>query len=107
MDLKQYQIILVKFDPTIGSEINKTRPAIIISPMELNNNFKTIVISPITNTPKFYPSRLKLANNKITGWAMLDQIRTIDKSRIVKIISELSASEIINFKRIHYEIYVI
>jgi mRNA interferase MazF len=106
MELMQYQIVLVNLDPTIGSEMKKTRPCVIISPDEMNKYIQTIVIAPMTSNSKSYPTRVPVKHNKTKGWVVLDQIRTIDKQRIVKILDNLSEKEIYNIKRILHETYV-
>ena len=102
----QYQIVLVNLDPTIGSEMKNTRPCVIISPDEMNKYIQTIVIAPMTSNSKSYPTRVPVKHNKTKGWVVLDQIRTIDKQRIVKILDNLSEKEIYNVKRILHETYV-
>ena len=79
MNYKQYDIVLVNLDPTIGSEISKTRPCIIISPNEMN--FANYIIAPLTSTDKDYPTRVKLKDD---SFVVLDQIRTISSKRVVK-----------------------
>ena len=106
MELTQYQIVLVNLDPTIGSEMKKTRPCAIISPNEMNKYLATITIAPITSNSKSYPTRLKISHNKTHGWIVLDQIRTIDRKRIVKILDSLSEKEITNLKAIIKETFV-
>lgn len=106
MDLKQYTIVLVNLDPTIGSEIKKTRPCVIISPDEMNNYLQTIVVAPMTSSSKSYPTRVPVKHNKTKGWVVLDQIRTIDKQRIVKVVGQLSEKEIYSVKSIIHETYV-
>jgi mRNA interferase MazF len=106
MDLSQYQIVLVNLDPTIGSEIKKTRPCVIISPDEMNRHLQTIVISPMTTRSKKYPTRVKVQHEKRTGWIVLDQIRTIDRQRIVKILGQLSLQEIKKVKAVLKETFV-
>ena len=86
MELKQYQIVLVNLDPTIGSEMKKNRPCVIISPNEMNKYLQTIVIAPMTSSSKPYPTRVEIKYNKTKGWIVLDQIRTVDRQRIVKIL---------------------
>lgn len=86
MKINQYDIVLVNLEPTLGSEINKTRPCVVVSPDEMNHYLKTIVIVPITSTLKKYPTRISISNQNIKGMAAIDQIRTIDKLRIAKII---------------------
>ena len=94
MELRQYQIILVNLDPTVGSEIKKTRPCVIISPDEMNRYLQTIIIAPMTSQSRNYPTRVEVKHDNKTGWVVLDQIRTIDKQRIVKILDVLSEKEI-------------
>ena len=106
MEIKQYQIILVNLDPTIGSEIKKTRPCVVISPDEMNKYLRTIVIAPMTTSSKKYPTRVKIKHDNKIGWIVLDQIRTIDKQRIIKIFGELQDSEIQELKSVLKETYI-
>ncbi|MCF8334645.1 MAG: type II toxin-antitoxin system PemK/MazF family toxin [Bacteroidales bacterium] len=106
MEIKQYAIILVNLDPTIGSEIRKTRPCVVISPNEMNKYLKTIVIAPMTSSSKNYPTRVEIKQKEKTGWAVLDQIRTIDKQRVVKQLGTLSNPEIKEIKSVIREAYV-
>mgnify|MGYP001324575664 CR=1 FL=1 len=106
MDLNQYDIILVNLDPTVGSEIKKTRPCLIISPDEINFNLQTIVIAPITKTSKKYPTRVNVINNNTTSWIAIDQIRTIDKSRVLKNLGQLSKEKISEIKFVIKETFV-
>ena len=106
MDLNQYQIILVNLDPTVGSEMKKTRPCVIISPNEMNKYLQTIVIAPMTSNSKSYPTRVEVKHNKTKGWVVLDQIRTIDRKRVVKCFDFLTEKEIIKIKATIQEIYV-
>ena len=98
MEIKQYQIILVNLDPTVGSEIKKTRPCVVISPNEMNKYLKTVIIAPMTSTSRNYPTRVKVDHNKKKGWIVIDQIRTIDKQRIIKILDQLTDKEIAETK---------
>ncbi len=106
MELNQYQIVLVNLDPTIGSEIQKTRPCVIISPDEMNQFLRTVTIAPMTTSSRNYPSRVKVKHNGQEGWIVLDQIRTIDKTRIVKIFGTITAKEIKACKNLIREIFV-
>jgi len=106
MEIKQYQILLVAFDPTVGSEIKKTRPCVVISPNEMNRNLQTLVVAPMTTQSKRYPSRIEVMHNGKDGWIIIDQIRTIDKSRIVKVYDKLSAKEIEKVKTVIRETFV-
>jgi mRNA interferase MazF len=100
MELKQYQIVLVNLDPTIGSEIKKTRPCAIISPDEMNAYLNTIIVAPMTTKSKQYPTRIKVRHKNEAGWIVIDQIRTIDKQRIIKILDSLTPNEIKQVKEI-------
>jgi len=106
MKINQYDIVLVNLEPTLGSEINKTRPCVVVSPDEMNQYLKTIVIVPITSTLKKYPTRISISNQNIKGMAAIDQIRTIDKLRIVKIVGTLEIDVIEKLKKIIDETYV-
>lgn len=106
MEIIQYQIVLVNLDPTIGSEMKKTRPCVVISPDEMNQYIKTIVIAPMTSSSKPYPMRLEIKNNKTKGWVVLDQIRNIDSKRIVKTFDLLTEKEIARVKAVIHETYV-
>ena len=104
--MNQYDIVLVNLDPTIGSEIQKTRPCVIVSPDEINHNLQTIVVSPMTTTLRKYPTRVELKLNGKTGSIAIDQIRTIDKVRIIKILGKLNKSEIREVKSVIKETFV-
>ncbi len=106
MELKQYQIVLVNLDPTIGSEMKKTRPCVILSPNEMNKYLQTIVIAPMTSNLKSYPTRVPIKHNNTEGRIVLDQIRNIDRQRIIKILDKLSENEIYEVKTIIQETYV-
>ena len=106
MELTQYSIVLVNLDPTIGSEIKKTRPCVIISPNELNFNIRTVTVAPMTTKSRKYPTRIKVKHNKIDGWIIIDQIRTIDKQRIVKHLGVLKPNESLNIKKVIKETFV-
>lgn len=83
MDLvKRFEIYFIELDPTKGSEINKTRPAVIISPAEMNVSLNTVIVAPLTSTIKNYPSRINIVVNNKIGQIALDQIRAVDKSLI-------------------------
>ena len=106
MELKQYQIILVNLDPTVGQEIKKTRPCVIISPNEMNFYLGTVVIAPMTSSSKDYPTRIQVKHGDKTGWVVIDQIRTIDKQRVVKVLDKLTETEIKKVKSIIKETFV-
>ncbi len=106
MELRQYQIVLVNLDPTIGSEMKKTHPCVIISPDEMNKYLQTIVIAPMTSSSKHYPTRVPVKHRKTKGWIVLDQIRTIDRQRIAKILGDLTEKETYDVKTVIHETYV-
>lgn len=106
MEIRQYQIVLVNLDPTIGSEMKKTRPCVVISPDEMNKYLQTIVVAPMTSNSKPYPTRAEVKHNKTKGWVVLDQIRTIDRKRIIKLFNLLTDKEINKVKTIIQETYV-
>jgi len=104
--VNQYDIILVNLDPTIGSEMKKTRPCVVLSPNEMNKYLQTIVIAPMTSSSKNYPTRIEVMHHGQQGWIVIDQIRTIDKNRIVKRFETLSKKEIVNVKDVIRETFV-
>lgn len=106
MELKQYDIVLVRLDPTLGSEINKTRPCLVISPNEMNKYLRTVVIAPMTTREKPYPTRVKIKHKTKVGWAALDQIKTIDKKRVIKLLGKISKEEKLNCKLVMKETFV-
>ncbi len=106
MELTQYEIVLVNLDPTIGSEMQKTRPGVIISPNEMNKYLNTVVIAPMTSSSKKYPTRVEVNYHKKKGWIVLDQIRTIDRQRITKKFGSLTEKDIEKVKIILKEMFV-
>ena len=82
--VKRFDIYLVNLDPTVGSEIQKTRPYLVISPDEMNRNIQTVIIAPMTSANRDYPTRVSCIFRKKQGQIVLDQIRTIDKTRLIK-----------------------
>lgn len=106
MELRQYSIVLVNLDPTVGSEIQKTRPCVIISPNEMNKYLNTIVLAPMTTSLKKYPTRVTVKHNGKKGMIAVDQIRTVDKIRIIKVFDQLTNSEINTFKEVMKETFV-
>lgn len=80
----RFDVYLTNLDPTVGSEIQKTRPCLVISPDEMNKHIRTVIVAPMTTTGKDYPTRVSCSFKKKKGQIVLDQIRTIDKTRLVK-----------------------
>ncbi len=84
MVVKRFDVYLVNLDPTIGSEIKKTRPCLILSPDEMNRYIATVIIAPMTTKGRSYPSRVECHFQGQDGLIVLDQIRTVDKARLVR-----------------------
>ncbi len=84
MEMKQYDVVLVGLDPTIGAEMKKTRPCVIISPDEMNGPLHTVQVAPLTTNLRAYPWRVAVTFQRKKGMVALDQIRTIDKRRVIR-----------------------
>lgn len=84
MGVKRFDVYLVELDPTIGHEIKKTRPCLVISPDELNHNIRTVIIAPMTTKSRPYPTRVACAFDERDAHIVLDQLRTVDQQRLVK-----------------------
>ena len=84
MEVNRFDVFLVYLDPSIGHEIPKTRPCLIISPNEMNHHISTVIVAPMTTKGKRYPTRISCSFQGKKGQIILDQIRTIDKKRLVK-----------------------
>jgi mRNA interferase MazF len=84
MVVNRFDVCLVNLDPTVGSEIHKTRPCLVISPNELNHNIRTVIVAPMTTKGKAYPTRVLCRFKGKNGLVVLDQIRTVDQSRLVR-----------------------
>jgi mRNA interferase MazF len=82
--INRFDVYLVNLEPTVGSEIKKTRPCLIISPNEMNRHIRTVIVAQMTAAGKDYPTRVACSFKKKMGQIVLDQIRTIDKTRLVK-----------------------
>lgn len=90
MVVKRFEVYLINLDPTIGSEIQKMRPCLIISPDEMNRHIATVIVAPMTTKGKSYPTRVECQFEGQPGQIVLDQIRTVDKSRLVKKLGKIS-----------------
>lgn len=106
MDIKQYNIYLINLDPTIGHEIKKTRPCLIISPNEMNENISTVIIAPMTTKSRQYPTRISVTLQEKKGWIVLDQIRTVDNQRLIKKLGKINNDKIQEVKNILKEMLV-
>ena len=90
--VSRFDIYLVSLDPTQGYEIQKTRPCVVVSPDDMNHHIGTVIIAPMTTKGRDYPTRIPLTFQRKKGQMVLDQIRTVDKARLVKRLGKLDAS---------------
>jgi len=88
--IRRHEVYLVNLDPTIGSEIQKTRPCLVVSPDEMNRHINTVIIAPMTTQGRPYPTRVECRFAGKDGLIVLDQIRTVDKARLVKRLGRIS-----------------
>lgn len=88
------EVHLVRLDPTLGSEIRKTRPCLIVSPDELNQHLRTALIAPMTTGGQAYPWRISCRFQRRAGFVALDQLRTVDRERLVKRLGRLTPSTV-------------
>lgn len=92
MVVSRFDVYLVNLDPTVGSEIKKIRPCLIISPDEMNRHIRTVIVAPMTTAGKEYPTRISCTFKKKKGQIVIDQIRTIDKSRLIKSLGTIDSN---------------
>jgi mRNA interferase MazF len=90
MEINRFAVFLVNLDPTVGHEIKKTRPCLIISPNEMNRHISTVIVAPMTSKGRNYPTRISCSFQGKSGQIVLDQIRTVDKRRLVKKLGAIS-----------------
>ena len=91
MVVNRFDVYLVNLDPTVGFEIQKTRPCLVISPDEMNRHIRTVIVAPMTSGAKDYPTRVNCTFKRKKGQIVLDQIRTIDRERLVKKLGSIDA----------------
>ena len=106
MEINQYQVVIARLDPTVGSELKKTRPCVAISPNELNRVLRTVVIAPFTSNLNDYPTRIKVIFQGRESRIAIDQIRTVDKQRILSVAGNLSYGEVRNIKSVIHRTFV-
>ena len=106
MVIAQYDVFLVALDPTVGHEIKKSRPCVIISPDELNRHLGTVIMAPMTTASRAYPTRIPLTFSGKSGWVVLDQIRTVDKRRLRKRLGKIETKTITAMKSVIQEMLV-
>jgi len=92
MVVNRFDVFLINLDPAVGSEIQKTRPCLIISPDEMNRYIKTVIVAPMTSAEKDYPTRITCKFKEKEGQIVLDQIRTIDKARLIKKLGSIDSN---------------
>ena len=90
--VKRFDVFLVNLDPTVGSEIKKTRPCLVISPNEMNRHIATVIVASMTTKGRPYPTRVACRFQGKDGQVVLDQIRTIDKARLIRKLGRISRS---------------
>ncbi|MFO7760365.1 MAG: type II toxin-antitoxin system PemK/MazF family toxin [Thermodesulfobacteriota bacterium] len=93
MVVKRFDVYLVNLDLAIGSEIQKTRPCLVISPDEMNRNIRTVIVTPMITAQKDYPTRVLCTFQKKKGQIVLDQLRTIDKERLIKKLGTIESKD--------------
>ncbi len=99
MEINRFEVFLVNLDPTVGHEIKKTRPCVVISPNEMNRYISTVIIAPMTSKGRNYPTRISCSFQGKSGEIILDQIRTVDQKRLVKklgVISKTAQTKTLN-----------
>lgn len=102
----QYDVYLINLDPTVGHEIRKTRPCLIISPDEMNDNLQTVTVAPMTTRSHDYPTRVRVDFQNKTGWIVLDQIRTVDRGRLTKRLGAIDKRTVQKVKSVIKEMLV-
>ena len=108
--MKRYELYSVDLNPTIGVEMKKTRPCLIVSPDEMNRNLQTVIVAPLTTHFRNIPSRIKIEASDVNGlsetsYVALDQIKTIDKNRCRKRIGVISDDDALNVADLLVEIF--
>ena len=94
MVVRRFDVWLVALDPTLGSEIRKTRPALVISPDEMNTHISTVIIAPMTTKGRDYPARVPCTFQGKSGQVVLEQLRTVDKARLVKRLGKIEGATV-------------
>ena len=106
MVASRFEVYLVNLDPTVGVEIQKTRPCLVISPDEMNQHLLTVMIAPMTTRGRDYRSRVPCKFQGKRGEVVLDQIRTVDRSRLVKKLGRLDAKTSLNVIEVLQEMFM-
>jgi mRNA interferase MazF len=107
MVVNRFEVHLVNLDPTVGSEIQKTRPCLVVSPDEMNHHVRTVIIAPMTRKGKSYPTRVACRFKGKKGQVVLDQIRTVDQSRLIKKLGRLDSETAEEVLRVLQEMFAL
>lgn len=105
MAVARSEVYLVNLDPTIGSEIQKTRPCLVVSPDEMNRHIRTVIVAPLTSGGRLYPTRVQCRFDNRQGLVVLDQIRTVDQSRLVKRLGRIDPETMADVLRMLAEMF--
>lgn len=106
MELTQYSIVLVDLGENRDAAMKKIRPCVVVSPDEMNRYLRTVVVAPMTTRARTYPTRVRVRHNKQTGWIVVDQMTTLDRSRVKRSLGKLTHPEIRKLKKVIRETYV-
>lgn len=105
VEVNRFDVFLIVLDPTEGAEINKTRPCLIISPNDMNDYIRTVIVAPMTTKIKLYPTRIPINFENKNGQVALDQIRTVDKTRLIKKLGTINLEESIQVINVLQEMF--
>jgi len=100
MVIAQYDVFLIALDPAVGAEIKKSRPCVVISPDEMNHHLAAVMVVPMTTRFHAYPTRVQVTFARKTGWIVVDQIRTVDKKRLIKRLGRIEIKAMASIKSI-------
>jgi mRNA interferase MazF len=103
--VKRGEVWLINLDPTVGSEIRKTRPCVVVSPPELHDHLRTVIVAPMTTKSHPAPYRIDVVFGQKKGLILLDQIRTIDKTRLVSKLGSIPAGSLVGVLRTLQEVF--
>lgn len=106
MVVGQYDVVLVNLDPTVGHEMKKLRPCLVVSPDDMNEYIGTVIVAPMTTRSRDYPTRVQLTFQSRRGWIVLDQIRTVDRRRFVRRLGKIGSGTVASVKSVLTEMLV-
>jgi len=105
MEVDRFDVYLVNLDPTLGSEIQKTQPCLVVSPNEMNRHIRTVIVAPMSTKGRAYPTRVSCRFQKRTGQVVLDQIRTVDKRRLVRRLGKVDSKTVTKILEVLAEMF--